>query len=169
MSLLDIIKNLFCGKKCEEPVAEQRHEADIKPEVKPEPIIAPKTEVKSKPVSAPAPSKDQPAGSQIPEDSTLRRHFLANQEAEKQPKVVAKAITPIIKKAEPVTAAPKAIKTPIEKAASLQIPEDATLKRHFISALKTKIEADMPVRPTDSALKRHFDATVKMELDKLLA
>jgi hypothetical protein len=169
MSLLDIIKNLFCGNKCEKPATEQHNEAEIKPEVKPEPIIAPKTEAKPKPVSAPAPSKDQPAGSQIPEDSTLRRHFLANQEAEKQPKVVAKAVTPIIKKVEPVATAPKAIKTLVEKAASLQIPEDATLKRHFISALKTKIEAGMPVRPTDSALKRHYDATVKAELDKLLA
>lgn len=50
----------------------------------------------------------------------------------------------------------------------LQIPEDSTLKRHFISTLKCKIESEMPSRPTESTLKRHYDSTVQSKLENLL-
>jgi len=58
--------------------------------------------------------------------------------------------------------------TPASSATGIKIPEDSTLKRHFISALIVEIEADMPARPTDSALKRHYDAAVQAKLDELI-
>jgi len=51
---------------------------------------------------------------------------------------------------------------------AIKIPEDSTLKRHFISALIVEIEEDMPARPTDSALKRHYDAAVQAKLEDLI-
>ncbi len=54
------------------------------------------------------------------------------------------------------------------ESSSISIPEDATLRRHFIAQLKADIESSMPARPTDSTLKRHYDASVQAELDKIL-
>ena len=53
--------------------------------------------------------------------------------------------------------------------APLQIPEDSTLKRHFISALKVEIESGMPPRPSDAALRRNYDEEVQAKLEKLLS
>lgn len=55
-----------------------------------------------------------------------------------------------------------------EKLVQLQIPEDSTLKRHFIATLKCQIESEMSPRPTESTLKRHYDSTVQSKLDDLL-
>jgi len=76
------------------------------------------------------------AGEQIPEDSTLRRHYLQKLAAQE----------PCV---ESVTAA-------IEN--TVKIPEDATLKRHFTQQLVAEVAATMSDRPTDSTLKRHYDA-----------
>ncbi|MCF7970331.1 MAG: hypothetical protein K9L22_04085 [Methylococcaceae bacterium] len=75
------------------------------------------------------------AGAQIPEDSTLRRHYLQNLAAQ-----------------EPcVEVIPAAI------ANTVKIPEDAVLKRHFIQQLAAEVAKEMSDRPTDSTLKRHYD------------
>ncbi len=58
--------------------------------------------------------------------------------------------------------------TAAEKTVQLQIPEDSTLKRHFIANLTYQIESEMPPRPTESTLKRHYDSTVQSKLDDLL-
>ena len=74
-------------------------------------------------------------------------------------------------KPEPAPVAKKestAAKVETKKVASLQIPEDSTLKRHFLSALKIEVETSMGSRPTDSALKRHYDTAVQSELDDIL-
>ncbi len=110
MSLLNKIKDLFFKGSNEAPAVDQNDkETTTKSEVKSEPVI----ESKPAPVTSSALEKDKEIG--------------------------------------------------------LQIPQDATLKRHFISALKNKIEDSMPCRPTDSTLKRHYDAAVQAELDKLLS
>lgn len=158
MSFLDTIKDLFFGKTVETSAVEQHNEVTTEPEVKPEP---------APPVSSPVLKKEKTTEPQIPEDSTLRRHYLANQEAEKQPKTV-KTVAPV-KKVAATTVVTKSIKTNEEPVATLQIPQDATLRRHFISALKNKIETTLPARPTDSTLKRHYDAIVQAKLDQLLA
>lgn len=49
------------------------------------------------------------------------------------------------------------------------IPEDAVLRRHFISHLRNEIEATLHPRPTDSILQRHYDALVTVTLEQRLA
>ena len=81
--------------------------------------------------------------------------------AEPEPEVKPEP-APVAKK----ESAPAKVET--KKVALLQIPEDSTLKRHFLSALKIEVETGMGTRPTDSALKRHYDAAVQTELDNIL-
>lgn len=64
--------------------------------------------------------------------------------------------------------APEAAPVADVTTSKLQVPEDATLKRHFLSELTAEIEASMPEKPTDSSLKRHYDAAVQAKLDELL-
>ncbi len=45
------------------------------------------------------------------------------------------------------------------------VPQDSTLKRHFVSHLRTMIESLKP-RPTDSALSRHYDSLINAEVEK---
>jgi len=157
MSLLDVIKNLFFGEKSEKP-AEQPTINTAPDEVQ--------TPVVVKEPAAPVASTEQKSTEpQIPEDSTLRRHYLANLEAQKQENKVAK------KAPEPVAIVTEEVvkPAPVDTVIKIQIPEDSALKRHFISALKSEIEANMPARPTEATLQRHYDAEVQTELDKLLS
>lgn len=48
------------------------------------------------------------------------------------------------------------------------VPEDAVLRRHFISHLRREIEAALHPRPTDSILQRHYDALVEIKLEQRL-
>lgn len=47
---------------------------------------------------------------------------------------------------------------------SNNVPQDSTLKRHFVSHLRTMIESLKP-RPTDSTLSRHYDSLINAEVD----
>ncbi len=49
------------------------------------------------------------------------------------------------------------------------IPEDATLRRHYISQLRATIEAAKAERPTDSTLRRHYDAMINAEIAQHLS
>jgi len=51
---------------------------------------------------------------------------------------------------------------------ALKVPEDATLRRHFLTHLQSEIEAALSPRPTDSILQRHYDALVAAELENRL-
>ncbi len=51
----------------------------------------------------------------------------------------------------------------------MKMPEDSTLKRHFLSNLQAEVEGDLSPRPTCSMLRRHFDALVKTEVEQRLA
>ncbi len=68
----------------------------------------------------------------------------------------------VVIKKEPVAV------TSAKENTGIQIPEDSTLRRHFISALQIEIESTMPTRPTDSALKRHYASAVQAKLAVLL-
>ena len=50
----------------------------------------------------------------------------------------------------------------------LKIPEDSTLKRHFLSNLRAKIELEFHPRPSDATLKRHYDSLIASEMEKRL-
>lgn len=51
---------------------------------------------------------------------------------------------------------------------ALKLPEDSTLRRHFLTHLQSEIEATLHPRPTDSILQRHYDALVSAELENRL-
>ncbi len=51
----------------------------------------------------------------------------------------------------------------------LKLPEDSTLRRHFLTHLQSEIESALSPRPTDSILQRHYDALVTAELENRLA
>lgn len=104
----------------------------------------------------------------VPEDSTLRRHYLQNLAAQaassfdKEEVIVKEEVKPVVSK-EGVTEIPAA---PISR-----MPEDVVLKRHRIQQLVAETEAEMPPRPTDSMLRRHYDthllSVVMSRLDAL--
>lgn len=50
----------------------------------------------------------------------------------------------------------------------LLIPEDSTLKRHFISKLRYEIEATLPPRPLEKVLLQHHQSIVDSQLEKVL-
>lgn len=133
------------------------------------------------PVSSSAPVK--PAFSSpdwLPEDSMLRRHYLTHLQAEKRPYVPSRPTDSMLRRHydsmlatqqptinaqvppisteqnKPMTATP--LKAPAASSKILSIPEDSMLRRHFLSLLRSRIEADLPAQPTDSILRRHFES-----------
>lgn len=56
-----------------------------------------------------------------------------------------------------------------QTAGKLKVPEDSTLRRHFLNQLQSEVEAALSPRPTDSILQRHYDALVAAELENRLA
>lgn len=48
--------------------------------------------------------------------------------------------------------------------ATVSIPEDSMLKRHFLANLQAEVESDLAPRPTCSMLKRHHDTLVSEEM-----
>lgn len=74
---------------------------------------------------------------------------------------------PAAKIVKPVVA--KQATTPAKQSVSMTaIPEDSMLRRHFLTQLRTKIEAELPPRPTDFNLLRHYKAMVQAELEREL-
>jgi len=49
------------------------------------------------------------------------------------------------------------------------IPEDATLRRHYLTQVTTMVEAMTFPRPSDSALVRHYDQLIASKLDECTA
>ena len=125
-------------------------------------------------------SKPSATGEQIPEDSTLRRHYLqAKQAAEQQAAPVA-----VVVETAQVTEAPQAVEAvevaevvpaavevaepvvvaeckPAQKSA---IPEDSALRRHYLSQLSAEVAASLPAKPSDSSLKRHYEQLLAAKL-----
>ena len=125
-------------------------------------------------------SKPSATGEQIPEDSTLRRHYQqAKQAAEQQaapvavvvetaqvtetPQAVeavevAEVVPAAVEVAEPVVVAES---KPAQKSA---IPEDSALRRHYLSQLSAEVAASLPAKPSDSSLKRHYEQLLAAKL-----
>ena len=55
-----------------------------------------------------------------------------------------------------------------ENASPSLLPEDSTLRRHFITQLRSEIELELFPRPTDATLQRHYDALVDAKLENRL-
>ena len=50
----------------------------------------------------------------------------------------------------------------------VKIPEDSTLKRHFLANLRAQIESEFHSRPTDAVLKRHYDSLIASKIEDYL-
>ncbi|MGR9086309.1 MAG: hypothetical protein ACU841_04450 [Gammaproteobacteria bacterium] len=126
----------------------------------------------------------------IPEDSMLRRHYLTHIESRKKPYEPARPTDSMLRRHydallasleetvskpafEPSMAAgplqgvePESNAMPVVKkeiSDKKSVPEDSMLRRHYLSALRYRLEAGLPPCPSDSMLKRHFE-TWKNEL-----
>ncbi len=95
---------------------------------------------------------NKPSGvADFPEDSTLRRHFLQNESVQ-----VSSVDAPV---AEVMQGVPVVVEVAVKNTIN-SMPEEAVLKRHFIQQAVAEAEEAMSVCPTDSTLKRHYDAQV---------
>ena len=63
-------------------------------------------------------------------------------------------------------ATPKIEKSP--EPTNENLPQDSTLRRHYLTHLRAIVSAINPPRPTDSALSRHHDAQIAAQLEQSL-
>lgn len=105
-----------------------------------------------------------------PTDSTLKRHYDAMVDAEFEARVDAlSGLTLKIAERSPISAASQKKAVIGDERETLgHVPEDATLRRHFLSELKAKIVAKLPPKPTDFNLLRHYNAMVQAALEREL-
>ncbi|WP_404360926.1 hypothetical protein [Methylotuvimicrobium sp. KM1] len=61
-----------------------------------------------------------------------------------------------------------AIGTPSKSDSKHEIPEDSVLRRHWLTQLRSEIEASLFPRPTDCVLQRHYEQLVESELENRL-
>jgi len=117
---------------------------------------------------------------QIPQDSVLRRHYLANEAAKEiglhEPyptdsvlrrhydadhKIV---VEDMVEQAAPNVPSVLAADKPIS-----QVPEDSVLRRHYLANEAAKELALHEPYPTDSVLQRHFDQSHKIITEQVAA
>ena len=82
----------------------------------------------------------------FPEDSALRRHYQQNLAAQQDNSSTSQDDTKQAAEELVIPASPKTV-----------VPKEAELKRDVIQQLVAETEATLPPRPTDSTLKRHYD------------
>jgi hypothetical protein len=159
----------------DEPIVKEAVSGD-----KPRPAAVTKPEVKVEVKPAVFPKSDPTHG--FPQDSMLRRHFITHLAARVKHYVPTRPTdSMLIRHYDSMMAGrgvAASVAKPVEahvsdmaKASSrkcthiVKLPEDSMLRRHFLTALRVKIESRLsfPARPTDSMLRRHFD-TLKENL-----
>lgn len=173
------------------PMAQQTESKPATPTQAPAPIVTPTV-----PPVAAAPTAEKPASPcaadakavKIPEDSVLKRHYLAALQAEKDAisspyptdSVLHRhydALHKIAIPQQPANTAEEATPSQSQAPAAVQAaasakqndPEDSVLHRHYLAQLRNEIETELPPRPTDSVLKRHHDHLVQAKLQQRLA
>ncbi len=143
----------------------------------PEPVVesAPAAVVASaeKPVAA-SPLATEAATVKIPEDSVLKRHYLAALQAEKDALSNPYPTDSVLRRHYETLhkiARPQAVYEPefSQPQTSTQPADSDTANIPDDSILRSKIEAELPPRPTDSVLKRHHDSLVQALLQQRLA
>ena len=142
----------------------------ISPEPKPEPISEPKVEAKPEAViqEPVVETETSEVADVIPEDSTLRRHYLQNLDALADISSIGELADNEVTESVIVPEDSTTKVDVVESSSYSRIPEDSALKRHFIQQLTAEITAAMPDRPTDSTLKRHYDAQLLSSVDSRL-
>lgn len=115
---------------------------------------------------------------EIPQDSVLHRHYLANEAAKAAALHEPYPTDSILRRHYDaahklsVNVSTGAISVGVASAAAsgrVSVPEDSVLKRHFINQLRTEIERGLSPTPSDSVLRRHHDSLVSFELERRLA
>ncbi len=124
----------------------------------------------------------------VPQDSTLKRHFMTQLFAETENALGRRPTDSTLKRhydqlldsrlvdalaqlAGPgaVDIAQKAVTTQTVVLKKPSVPEDCTLRRHFITELRFKVEDRLAMpRPTDFNLRRHYESLVQSLLEKEL-
>ena len=161
MSLLDTLKNLICSVVSKKPESEQGNaSSDVVEEKATEAKATDEAKAAAEKVAA-----EKVAAAKATEEKAAAEAKVAAEKAAAEKAAAKKAAAEV--KPKPVSK-PAPATSVASKATGLQIPEDSTLKRHFIAILKAEIESKLPPRPTDATLKRHYDAQVQTELDDLL-
>lgn len=142
-------------------------------------VTKPEVKVEVKPAVYPKPNPAQV----FPQDSMLRRHFITHLAALVKPYMPTRPTDSMLSRhydsmmatsrgvAASVAKPVEAHVSDMAKASSgkcthkVKLPEDSMLRRHFLTALRVKIESrlSLPACPTDSMLRRHFD-TLKENL-----
>jgi hypothetical protein len=59
--------------------------------------------------------------------------------------------------------------SPAELKPKVIVPEDSMLRRHFLTHLRSEIEAEIMPHPIDPNLRHYYDASVAAEIQKRLA
>ncbi|MBD9360592.1 hypothetical protein [Methylomonas fluvii] len=152
-----------------EPIAEPAPQAPIVTAVTEEP----RTLTKAAPVIT------------IPEDSVLKRHYLAALQAEKEAlsnpyptdsvlrrhyetlhKIASPQHSQLVDESE--ASQPEAATQPASDAEAV-LPEDSSVQTHDLDQLRREIAAELPTPPTDSVLKRHYDSLLQTKLQQRLS
>ncbi|MGZ4958312.1 MAG: hypothetical protein ACXV7J_03585 [Methylomonas sp.] len=159
------------------------------------PPVAEAVEKTSKPAEVQAPAQVTPVSAsssnkqqeQIPEDSTLRRHYLSARQAEKEAKIHPYPTDSVLRRhyesMRALSLKPAAVVSEenfrkpatvcVEKSSKLAtkpaLPEDSTLRRHVLTQVRAEIESQLCSRPTDSTLRRHYDSQVEAKMEEYLA
>lgn len=99
--------------------------------------------------------------------------------AEIQPEIIAnKAESTIIDQAatyttstltQPEVLTSVIVETHSHSSTKPNLPEDSSLRRHYLTELKAKVVADLAPSPTDSTLKRHYDSMLQYKLDQAIS
>ncbi|MGR9051573.1 MAG: hypothetical protein ACU84J_02890, partial [Gammaproteobacteria bacterium] len=113
----------------------------------------------------------------VPEDSVLRRHYLANLQAEQDALIDPYPTDSILRRhresmamalldsAKPQVVAETAPVQHIVVDQAPVVPEDSVLRRHYFANLQAEQDALTDPYPTDSILRRHRDSMAKTLLD----
>lgn len=106
-----------------------------------------------------------------PTDSMLRRHYDSLM-ATLQQSAPVKESAPIVQVEPAMVAEIKAEERAVEVRKTdvyEKLPEDSMLRRHYLTALRYRLESALPPCPTDSMLMRHFDNWKNVHLDREIA
>ena len=129
-----------------------------------------------------------------PSDATLRRHYLtevamevecclddkvalehlmqAYQKTKKTVIVESVAVEPVVvveSEVEVVVEPIAQTEETLEVCQCSKIPEDSTLKRHYLTQIKAEAIKNLPPCPTDSTLRRHYQSLLDSEIARLSA
>lgn len=128
--------------------------------------------------------------SSVPEDSILKRHYLAQVAAQQnaitnpypsdsvlrrhnQQMQIALLDLPSINPLHDSESAPTASMAETQQLQETprkhSLPQDSVLKRHALSIIRHEIENEFPVCPSDVVLRRHYHQLIQSKIDAYLA